>query len=267
MSPVRFRTDTAVSPVGDGRYAANIVDGWDINGNANGGYLLAIAARAIAAESGRPDPYTITAHYLAPGKPGPITVDVDIVRSGRLMVTSTARMRDSEGKVLMQLLAGCGDLATSAGPEQITIAPPDVPPPDECASTTNDLVPMPFRARIEVRLHPDDAGFVRGEPSGQAVIRGWFRLRDSESLDTIAVLQAVDAFPPAVFNTSLPVSWVPTLELTTHVRARAEGEWLRCRLSTNVVAGGFLEEESEVWDEQGRFIAQSRQLALVPRPK
>ena len=223
---VRFATDTAVRQVEVGRYTAEIVDGWDINGNANGGYLLAIAARAIAAASGRPDPVTITAHYLAPGKPGPITIDVDIVKSGRLFVTTTAQVRDAQGKVLLQLLAGCSDLTANDGPTQITIAPPDVPPPDDCVTQSSVQVPMPFRDRIEVRVHPDDIGFSQGAPSGDALIRGWFRLRDGEQLDTIAVLQAVDVFPPAVFNTALPVAWVPTLELTTHVRGtrdRANG--------------------------------------------
>ncbi len=47
------------------RFAAEIADGWDIAGNANGGYLLAVAAQAVADEDGR-RPLTITAHYLAP---------------------------------------------------------------------------------------------------------------------------------------------------------------------------------------------------------
>ena len=39
-----FADDTAVHDEGDGRYTAEIRDGWDIAGNANGGYLLSMAA-------------------------------------------------------------------------------------------------------------------------------------------------------------------------------------------------------------------------------
>jgi acyl-CoA thioesterase len=41
--------------------------------------------------------------------------------------------------------------------------------------------------------------------------------------------------------------------------------WLRCRFTTRFVTGGYLEEDGEVWDEAGRLVAQSRQLALLPR--
>ena len=49
-----FESDTAVRPVAAGRYDAEIKPGWDVGGNANGGYLLAIAARAMRDAAGRP---------------------------------------------------------------------------------------------------------------------------------------------------------------------------------------------------------------------
>ena len=67
--------------------AGEIHAGWDINGNANGGYLLALAARHMVAVSGRPDPVSVTAHYLSPGKPGPVQVDAAVVKAGRRFAT------------------------------------------------------------------------------------------------------------------------------------------------------------------------------------
>jgi len=49
------------------------------------------------------------------------------------------------------------------------------------------------------------------------------------------------------------------------VRARPAPGWLACAFTTRFVTGGFLEEDGEVWDATGRLVAQSRQLALVPR--
>ena len=55
------------------------------------------------------------------------------------------------------------------------------------------------------------------------------------------------------------------MELTAHVRARPAPGWLACSFATRFVTGGFLEADGEVWDATGRLVAQSRQLALVPR--
>ena len=42
---VGFASDTAVRANGEGHYATEIMSGWDVVGNANGGYLLSVAAR------------------------------------------------------------------------------------------------------------------------------------------------------------------------------------------------------------------------------
>jgi acyl-coenzyme A thioesterase PaaI-like protein len=264
----QFAAATAVTPAGDRTWHAEIRPGWDIGGNANGGYLLAIGARALMAATGRPDPVTVTAHYLAPGRPGPVTVDTTVIREGRRFADGSAVL-GSAGTPLVSFLGTFGDLGVPVDGSDDRVldgAPPDLPPPDECVRMGAGGGTQPTLSdRIEVRLHPDDFGFTTGRPSGVARVTGWFRLPHDEPVDTVGLLLALDVFPPAVFNTGLPVGWVPTLELTTHVRARPAPGWLRCRFTTRFVTGGFLEEDGEVWDDDGRLIAQSRQLALVPR--
>jgi hypothetical protein len=125
-------------------------------------------------------------------------------------------------------------------------------------------IAVPFRERVEVRLHPDDVGYLTGQPSGNATMRGWFRLNDDEPIDTIAVVQATDSFPPTLFNTNLAFGWVPTVELTAHLRARPVGPWLRGRFTTRYITAGVLEEDGELWDTDGRLVALSRQMALAP---
>jgi hypothetical protein len=62
------------------------------------------------------------------------------------------------------------------------------------------------------------------------------------------------------------MGWAPTMELTAHVRAVPAPGWLVVRHETRNLAGGMFEEDCEVWDSAGRLVAQSRQLARVPRP-
>jgi acyl-CoA thioesterase len=247
------------------RWSAVIAEGWDIAGNANGGYLLAVTARAMSAAIGRPDPVTVTAHYLAPGKPGQASVSVEVIKQGRTFGTATATL-EKDDRPLLRVLGTFGELTDNGGPQLVDLDPPSMPPPERCIPVdATETFPPPFMARVELRLHPDDATFRGGNPSGHARMRGWLRLRHGEAADTIALLCAADAFPPAVFNASLPVAWTPTIELTTHVRYRPEPGWLRCQFATHFVSGGFLEEDGEIWDATGRLVAQSRQLALVAR--
>jgi acyl-CoA thioesterase len=234
----------------------------------------------MADAAGRPDPVTITAHYLSPGKPGPLEVHTEVVKAGKRFTTVRATMTDGAGKPLITVLGTFSDLDPAASlngghddwPTLVQSSPPDLPPVDECqrmmrAPVSDDPARRPpdFVSSIQMHLHPDDAGFATGRKSGEMRVRGWFDLRDGEPIGTIGLLTAVDAFPPTIFNTDLPVAWVPTVELTAHIRARPTPGWLRCAFTTRFVTGGFIEEDGEVWDEDGTLVAQSRQLALLPR--
>jgi hypothetical protein len=94
---------------------------------------------------------------------------------------------------------------------------------------------------------------------------GWFGFADGRPLDTLSLLLVADALPPAVFNIDIPPGWVPTVEMTVHVRAVPAPGPMRCVFRTRFVHGGMLEEDGEVWDSTGTLVALSRQLALLPR--
>ncbi len=264
----------STGPRRTGVYSSQVEEGWDILGNANGGYMLASVARACVAELERPDPVSVTAHFLSPGRPGPTSIEVDVQREGRRFSVASARLLDSEGRQLLSTLGAFSDLSDATGPLQIDAEPPDLPAPDECVgappppeSTDADLATAgpSFMNRVDLRLHPDDAGFREGRPSGRARVRGWFGFPDGSAIDTIGLLCVLDALPPTVFNSKLPLAWVPTLEFTAHIRCRPTSGWLACEFTTRVVSSGFLEEDGLVWDSEGKLVAQSRQLALVPR--
>jgi hypothetical protein len=224
-----------------------------------------MATRALAGATGRPDPVTVTAHYLSPGRPGSVRIVTQIIKEGKRFATGTATMF-SGTRPLLAVLGTLGDLSRAEGPELIEGAPPELPAPEDCVRVQPaGTFPPPFMGQVDLRLHPDDAAFAIGHRSGQPLMRGWFRLPGAEPVDTLALLCAVDAFPPTVFNARLPIAWTPTVELTAHIRARPAPGWLRCRFATRFVSAGFLEEDGEVWDSAGRLVGQSRQLALVPR--
>ncbi len=258
-----FAAATAIDRLDDTTWSGAVAPGWDILGNADGGYLMAIAGRVGAEATGRADPVTITCHYLSPARPGPVVIDARVVRAGRRFSTVHATM-SSEGRGLLTVLGTYADLDEAPGTaERIEARPAELPPPEECvALEPTETFPPPFAGKVDLRLHPDH---LTGAEAGSPRVSGWFRLRDGEPIDVMALLVAVDAFPPTVFFADLPLAWVPTIEMTAHVRARPAPGWLRCSFTTRFITGGFLEEDGEVWDATGRLVAQSRQLALIPR--
>jgi len=263
-----FAHATAVTPIDvdpgvSGRFAATVHDGWDIGGNANGGYLMAIAVRAMSDTIGRP-PLTVTGHYLRPAPAGECEIEVSTIRSGRRLATASATLT-MVGKPTLTLLATFGD-QTPGGPVMAMDDPVELPSYDECSMPDATDGPKPeLMNRIAVRMHPDDSGFRSGEPSGRPEMRGWFDLADSEPIDAIGLMLAADAFPPPVFNSGLPVAWAPTVELTVHVRGVPAPGPLRCAFRSRFIHDGLLDEEGEIWDSTGALVCQSRQLALTPR--
>jgi len=247
-----FVSDTAVRQSG-GRYESEIVDGWDVGGNANGGYLMAIAARAMAAAS-RPHPVAVNAHFLSPGRPGPVVVEPSITKEGKRFSNVRASLTAGD-KRLVELLGSFATQGDVAGPDRIDAQPPDLPDPDECVQASPDVGAPTLMSRFDMRLHPEDAGFFEGKPSGKPLFRGWFRFLEDEPIDAFGLILAADAFPPTIFNANLPVAWTPTVEMTAHVRGLPQPGWLRCRFSTRFITGGMLEEDGEIWDESCQRVA------------
>jgi acyl-coenzyme A thioesterase PaaI-like protein len=246
------------------RFAARIHPGWDIGGNANGGYLMAIVARAMAAVTGRP-PLTVTGHYLSPGPAGDCIVEVTLVRSGRRMATATGSMKVGDREIL-RMLGTFADQDSS--PVLYTDgAPPELPAYAECVNAPGPLdETLPgLVARLDSRLRPGDDGFRTGSPTGKAEILGWFDFADRGPIDLFGLLLAADAFPPPIFNTDVPAAWVPTLELTVHLRAIPAPGPLRCVFRSRFIQGGLLDEDAEIWDADGQMVCQARQLALIPK--
>ena len=260
-----FASVSAVHAGSDG-YQADLAEGWDIFGVTNGGYTLSILGRAMGRLSEGRELISISGQFLNPASPGPVGITVEMVKNGRTLDTAAATMwRD--GRPLLMATAVHAPVSDVREAAEVVVGdPPDLPPPNKCVKAVparDAPLPPPMMGKIEVRLHPEDAKALEGEPSGRPLMRGWFRLLDDERLDPYAIVMASDAFPPPVFNSGLPMGWTPTVDLTVHIHNRQATGWLACRFTTNFITGGLLEEDGELWDDSGKLVALSRQLALV----
>ena len=111
---------------------------------------------------------------------------------------------------------------------------------------------------LDVRLDLGASG-----PKDRSGFDGWVRFRDERANDELALALFVDSFPPAILRTSPDTGWVPTIELTTHIRAQADAGWVQAQIVTDTVRGGQLIEDVRLWDSSGALVAQARQLAML----
>jgi hypothetical protein len=115
--------------------------------------------------------------------------------------------------------------------------------------------------RFDLRL-PADSPWGRPGEGDPFEITGWIRFRDGTEPSSLSAVAFADAFPPTLLG-SMAVGWIPTIELTVHVRGRPAPGWLLGTFRTRVLVDGLMEEDGELWDSDGRPVALSRQLAMV----
>ncbi len=257
-----FDTDTTGPQLGDS---------WNIGTIPNGGYVMAASARALRTGAERdgsphPHPVTVTTHYLRPTQPGQFDHTTELLRTGRTFSTAQGGLWQ-EGKLRVHTLATFGDLLTTGFTNELG-TPPDLPPPEECigrGEVGGSLSDQPLSSIglvTDVRMHPD-TGWIRGEPTGTPTMTGWIRFTDGRPIDPWGLLFFPDAFPPTVFELFRDRAWVPTIEMTVHVRANPVPGWIRASFVTKHIINGRFEEHGELWDEAGNLVAESRQLAMM----
>lgn len=265
-----FGVATAVARRRDSSaYDVELDPQWTIAGKPNGGYLLAVLARAAvhAAGSTHPHPLAVSAHYLHAPEPRGAAVEVDVLRRGRSASQLRVRLRQDE-RTCVEALLTLGLLGTTA-PWWGGEAAPALPPPEDCvllpSTPPGAGYTVPILDVLALRLDPETVGWAVGRPSGRGELRGWATHVDGLAWDEISLLTAVDAFPPATFDLG-STGWVPTLELTAYVRALPAPGPLVIRQRARLVQDGRVDEACDVWDSRGALVAQATQLASIRVP-
>ncbi len=260
-----FGDVTSLAPIGPGRFGGEVDPEWTIGGKPNGGYLLAMLGRAATWTGTHDHVVAASAHYLRPPEPGPVTVDTEILRAGRSATQVRARMAQ-DGRPCVESLVTASHLSADAVPYWDAGLPEmSRAGEEEC---TRFLPERPGGMRIaileqiDVCLESTTRGAPGGQPSGRGELRGWLGLPGDETFDPVALLFAVDGFPPATIDIEFS-GWVPTLELTVYVRALPAPGPVRVLQRAQLIDGGRVDEACFVWDVTGRLVAQATQLAGI----
>jgi hypothetical protein len=255
----------SVAAEGDGRFGAAVSPAWTIGGKPNGGYLLAMLGRAAVSVGAHPHVIAASAHYVRSPDAGSVTIDTELLRSGRSASQVRARM-SQDGRTCVESIVTTSAIDAGAVPYWADGLPAaGAVAFEDCVrvgSPGPGGTPVALLEQVEIRLEPDSLGFRSGAPRGRGELRGWLALPDGEPFDSTSLLFAVDSFPPATFDIEV-AGWVPTLELTVYVRALPAPGPVHVLQRAQLIEGQRVDEVCFVWDRRGRLVAHGTQLAGI----
>jgi hypothetical protein len=192
-------------------------------------------------------------------------IEAQALRAGRSASQVRVRM-DQDGQACVEALMTVGHLDMDTSPHW------DRGLPERSEVSFEDCVPLvpvlpnglrvAILDQIEVRLEPATSGFSAAQPTGRGELRGWLALPGGDAFDPLSLMFALDAYPPATFDIEFS-GWVPTLELTTYIRARPAPGPVRVLQRAQLIDGGRVDEACFIWDATGRLVASGTQLAGI----
>ena len=266
-----FIDDANVTALDASTYEATLSASWRSMLDIHGGYVAALAARAI--EISLDDPTrplrSYNAQFLRPARPGDITIAIDTVRSGRTAAFLRATViQDDKPVITATAVAG-------AQRDGLTFselkAPPGAtapPPPDARPFTGGE--PGQHFEQLDARIEPGLTMFGAHE---RARVAGWLRPLDpNESITLPWIICATDFMPPSmVFRTDQPVQ-AATIDMAVqliHSRPAAivaPGAHIYAEATCSISAQGYSVEDATFWAPDAQLLATSRQVRLAGTP-
>lgn len=263
-----FIDDAHVSPLGATTYVATLAPTWRSMLDIHGGYVAAIAARAVECTIDNPTRplRSFTTQFVRPAHDGPISIDIDVTKAGRSASFVRAVVTQDQRPVLTAAAiagAGRGGLAFN------DLAPPPgalTPPPDGTERFTAGQPGFHFE-QLDIRLAP---GLTIFGAHDRARVAGWIRPLDSSDSITLPWMICVaDLLPPSmVFRTDRSVAAASiemAVQLVHSQPAAAIGTsgHVYADISCAVSAEGFSVEDGTFWTNSGQLLATSRQVRLA----
>ena len=121
--------------------------------------------------------------------------------------------------------------------------------------------------QIDRFFTPDSKWWDEQRPREKAQLDAYYSWPQGDSVDLFSLIFFSDSMTPPVFNRIGSRGWVPSIELTVHLRGIPVPGPVLMRGKTDFVIDGFLGEDDEIWDSEGNLVAESRQMAKLRMPK
>jgi hypothetical protein len=259
--------DGAEGPV----FSGDLNPHWTIGPKIHGGVMLSLCAKAAAAAlgDGGPEPIAVSANFLWAPDPGPVQVVTAIRKRGRQVSLVDVELRQGESQRERTAVRAAITLGTPEHhvPPLLSVNPAAAmspePPPDIAPIGPGHPLAQINHLADGCDIRPDLSG-LRSDGESAPISRIWVRPRD-EAPDALFALTCSDISMPVTFAVDRR-GWAPTVQLTAYLRGEPADGWLRVVCTTTQIGQDWFDEDHTVVDCEGRIVAQSRQLALVPAP-
>jgi acyl-CoA thioesterase len=268
---VTFIDDANVTALDANTYQATLSASWRSMLDIHGGYVAALAARAI--ERSLDDPSrplrTFNAQFLRPAHPGDITITIDTVRSGRTAAFVRATFTQ-DNKPVITATAVAGARRDGLTFSEITTPPgASMPPPPDAQPFTGGEPGQHFE-QLDARVEPGLTMFGAHE---RARVAGWLRpLDDNETITLPWIICATDFMPPSmVFRTNQAVQ-AATIDMAVQLihsqpaTIVKPGTHIYAEAICSISAEGYSVEDATFWAPNAQLLATSRQVRLAGTP-
>jgi len=262
-----FRWATQVTRISDARWRAVLSPRWASLVGVHGGYVAAIASRAIDEAVG--DPHrrvrTVSVQFLRSPRPGPVEIGVTLEWRGRSLVFASARVHQKH-RTMVLVRATCGGRDGGITYDDHPHRTQPAAPPRHLGQFTPPGVAVPHFRQVDVVMDPDVVPFSGG---GDAWLAAWMRPLGSEPVDNAWLIAACDVLPPAMFSRTTGPTRAATIDYTVHLAVAdpaalvppGEHVYLDCR--SPLAADGLAIENGTLWGPDGTVLALSRQTRLA----
>lgn len=256
--------DTAVEHLGGGRYRATLSKDWEIWGPM-GGYVAAVALRAVGEASPFERPASFSCHYLGVAAFDAVDVEVEPLRLARQAASHRVSITQDGRPILDALVWSVA--ADVEGLEHDVGGAPQVPGPDELpspAELSDAPPPFPFWRNFDVRPLMWVQPWPPPEPL-EPLWREWLRFDPWEpgrspwvEAARLLLLADLPSWPSGGRHHAWrqPPFIAPTLDLqVSFVRLAPEEPWLLVEGTSPVACDGMMPFTSRVWSTDGRLLA------------
>jgi acyl-CoA thioesterase len=240
-----------------------VAPNWSINGNPNGGYLMAFLAAAMQKKSDKKWPVIVTANFLTKCETEKKSrVTVETIAVGKQLNRYQANLIQDGTERTRAWATFMDEKKGDKNANHYEKEAPDMPVREECSSFPV-LPTYTLFNHMDVLMAPSCSGWLKSEGvlSPRSEQKGWIKFKDDRPSDAISLLLMADSFPPPVLASHGMVAWVPTVEYSVSVRALPDTAWIKAVFHSCYLTRDIVEEDGELWDENGKLLAISRQIA------